>query len=164
MGALLIQVYEDLVPLLSFFAKDVFIDYYDNLIGNQQATYMADMFLSEEAISQEISEDTVFKLMLLDNMPIGFTEYKLDGDRVFISKLYMHKDYRKKGYGEMMLKDAIAYAKDNKKNKIYLTVNKHNPSYKIYLKWNFKNIESVVNDIGNGYVMDDYIMELDIEE
>ena len=48
--------------------------------------------------------------------------------------------------------------------KIYLTVNKGNtPSYQIYLHLGFKVIDSVVNDIGHGYVMDDYIMEYTID-
>lgn len=44
--------------------------------------------------------------------------------------------------------------------KIQLTVNKHNiNSINAYKKWGFKTIDSVVTDIGSGFVMDDYIME-----
>jgi RimJ/RimL family protein N-acetyltransferase len=45
-------------------------------------------------------------------------------------------------------------------NKIALTVNKNNVnSIKAYEKMGFKNVGSVVQDIGSGYVMDDYKME-----
>ena len=56
--------------------------------------------------------------------------------------------------------DIAGLAKRNGHKSIYLTVNKYNtPSYEIYLHLGFKVIDAVVNDIGNGYVMDDYIME-----
>ncbi len=64
-----------------------------------------------------------------------------------------------------MFEDVKAYARRNGLKKIYLTVNKGNtPSYKIYLHLGFKVIDSVVNDIGQGYVMDDYIMEYTLNE
>ena len=52
---------------------------------------------------------------------------------------------------------------ENCYNKIRLTVNKYN-QYTIdaYNKWGFKTVDSVVTDIGNGFVMDDYIMEYEI--
>ena len=159
---MLIQVYEDLVPLLSNVASSIFVDYYTDLIGKAQAEYMADMFLSEENLSKEINNGAVCKLMFVNGIPVGFTEYKLDKERVFLSKLYLHVSFRGKKLGRELLNDVINYAKENKKNKIYLTCNKYNPTLKKYLKMGFKQIDDVVSDIGNGYVMDDYIMELTI--
>lgn len=159
----LIKVDENLIELTSKFASEVFIDYYNDLIGNLQATYMANLFLSEKAIKDLIDNNAIFKLMMLDNKPIGFIEYQIQDDRLFLSKLYAHANYRNMGVGKAMLLDCIDYAKQNNIHKIFLTVNKYNtPSYNIYLHFGFKVIESVVNDIGHGYVMDDYIMQLDI--
>lgn len=157
----IILVEEDLVPLTSFFAKDVFIEYYSNLISKQHATYMADMFLSEEAITELIHKGAIFKLVLDNNEPVGFVEYIKENDKVFLSKLYVRKDKRNKGIGKYMLDDCIDYTKNNNLNKIYLTVNKGNTqTIKKYDHLGFKQIDAVVNDIGNGFVMDDYIMEL----
>lgn len=162
MEEMLIQVYEDLLPLLSSVASSIFIDYYTDLIGKQQSIYMADKFLSEDNLAKEINEGTVCKLLFINSIPVGFNEYKIDNDRVFLSKLYLHKEYRNKKLGNKLLEDVKSYAKENNINKIYLTVNKHNPTLKKYIHWGFKEIDSVVTDIGNGYVMDDYIMELTI--
>lgn len=159
----LILVEEDLVPLTSFFAKDVFIDYYTNLIGKEQTIYMADKFLSEQSIQDLVNNGAIFKLVLDNNEPVGFIEYIKEKDRVFLSKLYVRKDKRNKGIGKMMLEDCIEYTKNNKLNKIYLTVNKgNNQTIKKYDHLGFKQIDAVVNDIGNGYVMDDYILQLDL--
>lgn len=159
----IILVEEDLLPLLSFFAKDVFIDYYTKLIGKEQSLYMADKFLSEEAIQELVNNGAIFKLVLDNNEPIGFIEYIKEKDKVFLSKLYVRKDKRGKGIGRFMLNDCIDYTKNNNLNKIYLTVNKGNSqSIKKYDHIGFKQIDAVVNDIGNGYVMDDYIMQLEL--
>lgn len=157
----LILVNKSLIDDLSKFASEVFVDYYNDLIGNAQANYMADLFLSNEAISKLINDGAIFKIIKENDKFIGFTEYIKDNDRVFLSKLYVHKNYRHQGYGKKTLEDCISYSVNNNANSIYLTVNKYNtPSYNTYLHLGFKVIDAVVNDIGNNYVMDDYIMEL----
>ena len=48
--------------------------------------------------------------------------------------------------------------------KIRLTVNKHNDnSIAAYKKMGFETIDSVKTDIGGGYYMDDFVMELPIK-
>lgn len=148
------------IQTTSNFAKNVFIDYYIDLIGLDQATYMANLFLSEQAIANLMKDNAVFKIVKQDNQIIGFYEYKKEDERIFLSKLYVDKNYRHSKVGSFMFNDLCTIAKNEGVKSIYLTVNKHNiPSYNIYLHWGFKVINSVVNDIGNNYVMDDYIME-----
>ena len=44
--------------------------------------------------------------------------------------------------------------------KIWLTVNKYNTAaIKAYKKMGFINIAAITQDIGNGFIMDDYKME-----
>jgi RimJ/RimL family protein N-acetyltransferase len=46
------------------------------------------------------------------------------------------------------------------KNTVYLTVNKYNErAIAVYKKIGFKTIDSPKTDIGNGFFMDDYVME-----
>lgn len=156
---------KEMIKETSDFASEVFIDYYIPLIGEKQARYMADLFLSQDAILKLIDDGAVFRLVREKGEIIGFCEYKKEEGRLFLSKLYARKDQRHKGVGRFMFEDVKAYARRNGLQKIYLTVNKGNtPSYKIYLHLGFKVIDSVVNDIGQGYVMDDYIMEFTLNE
>ena len=155
----------NMIKETSAFAQDVFIDYYNDLIGNKQATYMADLFLSPEAINKLMDKSAVFKLLKENGKIIGFCEFVKEDDRLFLSKLYVDKNYRGKGLGKILFDETVKYAKENSLDTIYLTVNKGNtPSYNIYLHLGFKVVDSVVNDIGQGYVMDDYIMEYKITE
>ena len=43
--------------------------------------------------------------------------------------------------------------------KIRLNVNKYNFAIDVYKRLGFVTVADEVNDIGNGYVMDDYVME-----
>ena len=156
----IIRVDENLIGETSAFAKDTFITYYNDLIGNAQAVYMADLFLSEEAIKELIGKGAIFKIVKENDEIIGFFEYQKEGNRVFLSKLYAAEGKRGMGLGRIMFEDVVSYARENNLDSIYLTVNKGNtPSYNIYLHLGFRVIDAIVNDIGNGYVMDDYIME-----
>lgn len=159
----IVKVEPNQVELLSKFASEVFIDYYSNRIGYDQSLYMANMFLSVQAIKKLMEKGAIFKLVFDNEEPVGLIEYILEKEKVFLSKFYVRKDRRHQGIGKMMLQDCKNYALANNINKIYLTVNKGNtPSIDIYYHEGFKKIDAVVNDIGNGYVMDDYIMQLEL--
>lgn len=67
---------------------------------------------------------------------------------------------RGKGLGRAGIEFAEKYAINHGFNRIRLTVNKYNmTSVYVYNNLGFKKIDEAVTDIGNGFVMDDYIME-----
>ena len=159
----IVKADESLIDITSGFAQRVFREYYNDLIGPDQAQYMSDLFLSKEAIKELMRQGAVFKLAMEDDKILGFYECQKEDKRVFLSKLYVDTPYRGNGIGKMMFEDLLDYTRSNGLNKIYLTVNKYNtPSYNIYLHLGFKVIDAVENDIGHGYIMDDYIMEYTI--
>jgi predicted lactoylglutathione lyase len=54
----------------------------------------------------------------------------------------------------------INEAEKNASKLLHLNVNKQNPAVQFYVKCGFEIEKEVVLDIGNGFVMDDYIMVL----
>ena len=124
---------------------------------------MADLFLSVSAIKDLSDSGALFRVLQEKERFLGFCEYMKEDERVFLSKLYVKKEYRNQGLGKKLFEDCVNYAKENGLRRIYLTVNKHNtPSYEIYRHLGFEVVDAVGNEIGRGYVMDDYIMELKI--
>ena len=78
-----------------------------------------------------------------------------------ISKIYVDIDYRGLSLGTKLLEFTIKKAKKESFRTIWLTVNKYNTnSIKWYEKKGFKIKKEIVMDIGNGYIMDDYLLEL----
>ena len=110
----LVKANDALIEKTSKFASEVFTDYYDDLIGHEQATYMAKLFLSSEAIRKLMEEGAIFKLAIQDEKIIGFYEIKPEEDgRVFLSKLYAEKNHRHAGLGRVMFEDVKQFAKEN---------------------------------------------------
>ena len=80
---------------------------------------------------------------------------------MYLSKFYLYKSERGKGYSHDMMTFVITNAKELKLNGIELNVNKHNSACRAYESLGFKIVRSEKNDIGNGFYMDDYVYRLD---
>ncbi|MCC1484821.1 GNAT family N-acetyltransferase [Winogradskyella immobilis] len=142
-------------------ANVIWHEHYTPIIGVEQVVYMLDKFQSTQAIQQQIKEEDYqyFKIIHHQNN-VGYISIKKEKSTLFLSKIYVSKDYRGHGIGKIAMSFIELQALKQKCNSIYLTVNKYNTnSIKAYKKTGFKTIDAVVQDIGNGYVMDDYIMK-----
>lgn len=131
---------------------------YKDILSTSQIKYMLNKYLSIEAINSSIANDNYTYIVLYDdeNNKIGFIGYQLGDDKLFLSKLYLLPNAQNKGYATK----AISYLRQFELP-IELTVNKYNKNaYEKYLHLGFKVIDSVVTDIGNDFVMDDYVMQL----
>ncbi|MGN1114119.1 MAG: GNAT family N-acetyltransferase [Oscillospiraceae bacterium] len=143
---------------MSRLATSIVREYYDPLLGTEQNDYMLDMFQSVHGIKEQLEHNCQYYFVVDDdNNKIGFFAYYIREDELYLSKLYLIKNQRGKGYSKAILKFLINDAKANGKNIITLNVNKYNKSVQIYEKLGFKRIRAEVNDIGNGYYMDDFV-------
>ena len=141
-------------------ADEVWHEYFSFLLSKEQIDYMVARFQSYEAVKAQIADGYEYYFVEKNGEIAGYTGFCPKDDKLFLSKLYILKNFRNCGIGRKTLEFLIEKAHEYKLLKIILTVNKHNePTIKAYEKWGFKNVDSVVTDIGSGYVMDDYIME-----
>lgn len=142
-------------------ADVIWHEYFPFIISNEQIDYMVDMFLAPHSIKKEMEEGYEFYLIYDEtDENIGFMVVKPEGEKLFISKLYLDKEHRGKGHGTPMFEKAQEIAKKTGAKSMYLTVNKQNtPSIEVYKHKGFEVIREAVTDIGNGFVMDDFIME-----
>ena len=145
---------------------EIWHEYWTCILSNEQIDYMVDKFQSEKAITNQINnENYTYFYILCNKQKVGYIGLSGKQDYLFLSKLYIKKDYRHKGIGGKAFDFIKQYAIENGYNKIRLTVNKYNKNtIDAYDKWGFKTVDSVVTDIGNDFVMDDYIMEYLIKE
>ena len=157
---------EELILSVSAMAEEIWHEHYDKLIRNKQVDYMLEKFLSPEAIRKEIEEENYeFFLISYDYTFAGFSAIQETDGSLFLSKLYIHEDFRKKHISSEMLRKYIELCKLRNLDKIWLTVNKHNfRSIDVYKHFGFETVREECNDIGDGYVMDDYIMELSVKQ
>ncbi len=150
------------IPALAAFADSVWHEHYDGLIGPGQVTYMVRNFQSEEAIAGQLAGG--YRYFLAEDEKgnlLGYCGVHPEEDgRLFLSKLYVSAPNRRRGTGRALLSRAEAFAEEMHDASIWLTVNKHNLGSVIaYLKMGFQFARTLVTDIGNGFYMDDYVME-----
>ncbi len=141
-------------------AKIIWTEHYTPIIGEDQVSYMLEKFQSKTAVEKQIEEGMEYFLLMLQENPVGYFSFKITNDSIFLSKLYVLNSARGNGVGKKALLFIEEKGIEKELNKIRLTVNKYNSnSIKAYEKMGFKNIEAIVQDIGNGYIMDDYVLE-----
>lgn len=135
-------------------------EHYTPIIGEAQVNYMLEKYQSKEAVKTQIEEGTAYYLVEDKSVPIGYLSFYIQGDSLFISKIYVLKNQRGKGFGKKAMTFIENEAKKKARHLLRLTVNKFNTnSILAYEKMGFYKKESVVMDIGHGFVMDDYVME-----
>lgn len=155
---------EEKLHALADLASVIWHEYFTSLISYEQIEYMIDKFQSYHALKKAIEEEHYTYFLAYENdMLIGYCGVRPEQDRLFLSKLYLHKDVRGKGYASLLLQKAITFANECHKQTIYLTCNKYNDhSLAVYQSKGFYNIDSVQTDIGCGFIMDDYVLQLDL--
>lgn len=152
---------KDQMALLEGLASQIWGEHYSSIISPEQISYMIEKFQSADALKKDIKDEGYNYYFLVTNGEIaGYIGFCFKKDYVFLSKLYIKKEFRNKGFGRKALKFIKKQARDAHISNIRLTVNKFNTSsIEAYKKWGFEKIDDVVTDIGAGYVMDDYIMQ-----
>lgn len=150
------------IEKLSAVATEIVKEHYDPIIGPAMNDYMIDMFQSAPAIAQQLAEGCQYRFVKENGVILGFIAYYPRRDALYLSKFYLYKHQRGKGYARQMLDFLIQTAKDNHLKAIELNVNRGNPAVQVYQKLGFHVIREEKNAIGNGYVMDDYVFALTV--
>ena len=157
----LVPVEEDQISELAAMADGIWHEYFPSILSDGQIDYMVDRFQSERAMRNQISAQGYRYYFIVDTgMRIGYTAIKPEDDRLFISKIYLIKEYRGKGLGSKAIELIDTFCRSNGLSSAYLTVNRNNQkAIRSYSRNGFVIVRDQVADIGNGYVMDDYVME-----
>lgn len=146
--------------LIERLGKIVWREHYTSIIGKNQVEYMLNKFQTAKAIETQVSEGYRYYIISNDDNPAGYFSIKKNDDDLFLSKFYVLKNFRGQGLGKTAMNFIENQATNINCNKIMLTVNRHNKNaISIYEKTGFINTGTLVKDIGNGFVMDDFTMK-----
>lgn len=144
-------------------AREIWIEHYSPIVGIDQVNYMLHKFQSKEAMKQQITDGYQYSVVWLDKELVGYYSVLPKENELFLSKIYLTKGQRGRGIFSIMLAQIVETAKTLNKQCISLTVNKYNAnSIEVYKFKGFKVTREAVFDIGNNYVMDDYVLQKDI--
>lgn len=153
----------ELIYTVSSLADAIWHEYFTPIIGEEQVDYMLEKFLSPDALEEQIQSGYEYFLFDFEAVFAGFAGFHVENGSMFLSKLYIFEDYRGKGISSHVFQQLVGICQKRKLDKIWLTCNKHNThTLEVYKHWGFEIVREEVTDIGNGFVMDDYILEYKI--
>jgi diamine N-acetyltransferase len=143
-------------------AFQIFPVTYKDIVDPRQIDYMMDLIYSPEALVAQLDSGQIFLIVSSEGNPIGFASYtRLNPEGDFkLNKIYLDNRLQGKGLGKWLLNDIISRVKAEGARALLLNVNRHNNARGFYIKMGFSILKEELIDIGSGYYMDDYIMEL----
>lgn len=156
----------DHIKATAHLAHKIWNHHYVPIIGQDQVNYMLENLQSEKAIAEQIKSGYEYYLLFDADKAIGYLGLRPNhpSGKLMISKIYVDSTTRRKGYGYKLLEFTKQLALDRNNRFIWLTVNRHNSStINWYKKRGFEITEEKKFDIGNGFVMDDYVLEVTTE-
>ncbi len=137
---------------------------YAAIISKEQIDYMLDMMYSEASLKKQMGEGAQFLIAYEDDQPVGFASYQQIEPQLFkLHKIYVLTSQQGKGTGKFIINHIVEKIKGQNAKALQLQVNRHNKAKIFYEKLGFSVLKEINLDIGNGYFMNDYVMQLSLE-
>ena len=137
-----------------------------NILSSEQIDYMLNWMYDLKMLESQLEKGHTFLLAEEDEKDLGFAGFELnyaEGQKAKLHKIYLLPEAQGKGVGKAPILEVANRAKNAGQKSLLLNVNKYNQNaINFYLKMGFQEIYKEVIDIGNGYVMDDVVMELNL--
>lgn len=149
------------LPIIQKLAYEIWPKTYGGILSDGQIAYMLELMYSIASLEKQL-ETRPFLLVEDEGHFIGFASYELHvggSAATKIHKIYVLPQIQGKGIGRQLIDHIARIALSHQDTTLQLTVNKNNKARDFYEKVGFAVTQEAVFDIGNGYVMDDYIME-----
>lgn len=153
-------------PIIQNIAHQTWPHTFSAILSADQIEYMLTMMYSLPALQQQVLEKKhVFLLAKEGELHLGYCSYELNYQ--FTSKVKIHKIYvlpasQGKGVGKKLLNVVADIAMRTDNNGLSLNVNRDNTAVDFYQRQGFSITGQEDIDIGNGFLMEDYIMEMNL--
>ena len=134
---------------------------YAAIISQQQIDYMLDRMYSEASLKDQMTKEGCQFIFVYDETaPVGFAAYQEIKPTTWkLHKIYILATQQGKGTGKFVINHILDEIQQLEATALQLQVNRHNKARSFYEKIGFTVIEEADFDIGNGYFMNDYVME-----
>jgi diamine N-acetyltransferase len=150
-------------PIIQDIAYNTCPKTYGPILSKAQLEYMLDKFYSLDYLQANVAANQDFFIIEENTIPLGFLGIQHQYNEEWVTKIhkiYILPNNQGKGIGKLAIDFAENLALENCSKILLLNVNKFNKAIDFYRKIGFEVTDEVVIEIGNGYVMDDYVMEI----
>lgn len=149
------------IPLIRELADKTWPSTYSSILPTEQISYMLNLMYSEQSLMDQMQKGSEFVMIYDGVQPIGFASVQMLEPGIFkLHKLYVLPSYQGKGTGRFAINEIIKAIKRKGATSLILDVNRNNKAKQFYEKLGFVVTQEKDTDIGNGYWMNDYVMEM----
>lgn len=156
---------EDLIHIQAI-AHQTWPHTFGNILSPKQIDYMLNWMYDLKMLEkQQLEQGHTFLIAEEMGEKLGFTGFQIDQEpgKTKIHKIYILPSAQGKGLGKKLIEAIKEIALEKNQSSLLLNVNKYNEgAIKFYEYLGFVKIKSEVIDIGNGYVMDDFVFEIEL--
>ena len=142
-------------------ADTIWRECYKGILSDEQIEYMVDRYQSDNVVTKKmINEGYEFYLINNGSTVIGFVSFLKEDNQLLLTNLYILQQYREKGYCELVIDKVIKNCKETDIDRVVITLNKMNEEgIKLYTNMGFAKTKEDIQDIGNGFIIDNYLLE-----
>ncbi len=138
---------------------------FSDILSKPQIDYMLEMMYSLDSLKNQINQKQhKFKLAKSGEDFLGFLSYEINFQgscKTKIHKIYILPLAQGKGVGKLLIQAAMDAARKADNSFLYLNVNKYNTrAISFYERFGFYEDFREDIPIGNGFLMEDVVMEL----
>jgi len=160
----LIKATEKDIPLIQDLAKRSWENAYAEILSAEQMEYMLSEMYSEAEIGNHLQNKNYHYYLIQDEgngSYEGFIGYECNYEEgtTKLHRIYLVPESKGKGFGKEALRFLNQKVTENGNNRIILNVNKYNAARNFYESQGYTVYGEGIFDIGQGYVMDDFLME-----
>jgi GNAT superfamily N-acetyltransferase len=152
------------LPVIQAIGTAVYGPTYVPILGQVQVDYMLDKFYSIASLTQQLMEGHIFLIAEVAGKDVAFVSYSTFDEKgypaVKLHKLYVLPEAHGLGIGKFLVHEVRDKALGLGAKGLILNVNRYNKALSFYERAGFKIKETVDIEIGNGFFMNDYILEL----
>ena len=152
------------IEAMSALATEIVREHYDPILGTAQNDYMLEKFQSVNALREQLAHGYQYCFVRVGDRRVGFLAFYPKENCLYLSKFYLLKAERGKGYARQMHGFVCQKAQEVGLSAVELNVNKNNSAVFAYEKLGFERVRAEKIDIGAGYYMDDYVYRYTITD
>jgi ribosomal protein S18 acetylase RimI-like enzyme len=153
---------KDELWLVRDLALQIFPVTYQEIVEPEQIDYMMNLFYTDENLLKQFESGQIFLIIYSDGKASGYASYTPlnENGEYKLNKIYVDTRLQGKGLGRILINDVITRVRNAGGKSLQLNVNRFNKAVGFYKSIGFFVKKEELLDIGRGYFMDDYVMEV----
>ena len=159
------EVKTEQLSIIQDLAYKIWPSTYGEILSKIQLDYMLDKFYNLNYLQNQLENGQHFILISNENVIVGFASYEFNfenSNKTKVHKIYVLPEIQGKGVGKILMDFIKNKAVEKTNSGLLLNVNRFNKAIIFYEKYGFINVSLIDIEIGNGYLMQDYILELNL--